>query len=193
MSAEKGKGQIYEQIGRRLHAYRSRSGMTLRDVSEATGLSPSYLSKLESGKVGVSVANLDKIATAIGLSDMALLMSESDPQDIASWVTSADRRTRLLVENRIMYEKLTPRIAKFGLSAVLIRCQPGDSSAEMTTHKGDEFRYVVKGEFRYWLADHEFTLHAGDTISHFATMPHRWENISSEEGIMLVVSTLPSY
>ena len=188
-----GNDTIYEQIGRRLHAYRNRSGMTLRDLSEATGLSPSYLSKLESGKTGVSVANLDKIRSAIGLNSIELLVSESDPQDSTSWVTSAGRRTRLLIEGGIMYEELTPRIAEFGLSAVLIRCQPGDSSGEMTMHKGDEFRYVVKGEFRYWMADDEFVLHPGDTISHPSTTPHRWENISSEEGIFIVVSTLPSY
>lgn len=92
-----------------------------------------------------------------------------------------------------MYEELTPRIAEFGLSAILVRCQPGDSSGEMTAHKGDEFRYVAQGEFRYWMDDDEFVLHPGDTISHPGTTPHRWENIGSEEGILVVVSTLPSY
>jgi len=183
---------IYKQIGQRLHAYRKRSGMTLRDLSEETGLSPSYLSKLESGKAGVSVANLDKIATAIGLG-MELLISESDSADSTSWVTSADRRTRFVIEGSIMYERLAPRISEFGLSGNLVRCQPGDNSGELTTHKGDELRYVVKGEFRYWVDDGEFILHAGDTISHPGAVPHRWENIGSEEGIFVVVSTLPSY
>ena len=183
--------KIYEQIGRRLHAYRSRSGMTLRDVSETTGLSPSYLSKLESGKVGVSVVNLDKIVTAIGLSGIGLVMSESDSEDSTSWVTRADRRTRIVVEDGIMYEEVTPRIPEFGLSSVLFRCQPGDNSGEMTTHKGDEFRYVIKGKFRFCIADEQFILHAGDTISHPSTVPHCWENIGSEEGVFLVVSTLP--
>ena len=191
MGKAKEEDRIYEQIGRRLYAYRSRSGMTLRDVSEATGLSPSYLSKLESGKVGVSVVNLDKIVTAIGLSGIELVMSETDPEDSSSWLTRADHRTRVVVDAGVMYEEVTPRIPKFGLSAALFRCQPGYNSGEMTTHKGDEFRYVVKGRFRFCMADEEFVLHAGDTISHPSSVPHCWENIGSEEGIFLVVSTLP--
>jgi quercetin dioxygenase-like cupin family protein len=166
--------------------------MTLRDVSEATGLSPSYLSKLESGKVGVSVVNLDKIVNAIGLSGIELVISESDPEDSTSWVTRADHRTRIVVEDGVMYEEVTPRISKFGLSAILFRCQPGESSGEVTTHKGDEFRYVVKGKFRFCMDDEEFVLHTGDTISHPSSVPHCWKNVGSEEGVFLVVSTLPS-
>ena len=180
---------IYEQVGERLRAYRNRSEMTLRELSDATGLSSSYLSKLESGKVGVSVANLDRISQAVGL-NIGLLLSDRSWKDRSSWVTKARFRTRIVVEGTVMYEPLVPPIPDFGLTSNLVTCQPGDSSGGLTSHRGHEFRYVVKGELRYWVSDHEFLLEAGDTISHTGSTPHAWENAGSEEAIFLIVGTL---
>jgi transcriptional regulator with XRE-family HTH domain len=184
--------ELYSQIGRRLQAYRNRAGMTLRELAEDTGLSPSYLSKLESGKVGMSVANLDKIATGLGLG-IGDLVGEGEEEG-EFWVVRNDQRKRLVLGEGVVFEDLVPRIPEFGLSGSLVFCQAeGCSGMEMTTHKGDEFRYVLQGVFDYWVGDEKFTLHPGDSISHSGTLPHRWENVGSEDGIFLVVSTLPAY
>jgi transcriptional regulator with XRE-family HTH domain len=184
--------QLHVQIGRRLQAYRNRAGMTLRELADETGLSPSYLSKLESGKVGLSVANLDKIATGLGLGIDTLVGEDEEGGEF--WVVRHDQRKRLVLSEGVVFEDLVPRIPEFGLSGSLVVCKAGDCSGmEMTTHKGDEFRHILQGVFDYWIGDEKFTLEPGDSISHSGELPHRWENTSSEDGIFLVVSTLPAY
>ena len=184
--------ELYAQIGRRLQGYRNRAGMTLRELAEETGLSPSYLSKLESGKVGLSVSNLDKIASSIGLG-IGDLVGEGEVEG-EFWIIRNDQRKRLLLGEGVVFEDLIPRIPDFGLSGSLVFCNAGGcSGTEMTTHKGDEFRYILQGEFEYWVGDEKCTLQSGDSISHSGELPHRWKNAGSEDGVFLVVSTLPAY
>ena len=184
--------ELYLQIGRRLQAYRHRAGLTLRELAEETKLSPSYLSKLESGKVGMSVGTLDKLSSAIGLSMWDLI--GRDEEEGEYWVVRNDQRKRLVLSEGVVFEDVIPRIAEFGLSGSLVFCQVnGCSGTEMTTHKGHEFRYVLQGVFDYWVGDEKLTLEPGDSISHSGELPHRWENAGSEDGIFLVVSTLPAY
>jgi transcriptional regulator with XRE-family HTH domain len=57
----------------RIREIRQARGMTLEDLSEQTGLSVSYLSRMESQKRNVSLHNLQTIAIALGVSVRALI------------------------------------------------------------------------------------------------------------------------
>ena len=55
-------------------AFRSHSGITLRDLSEKTGVAPSYLSEIECGLKPGSAATLSRIANALGTTIDVLVM-----------------------------------------------------------------------------------------------------------------------
>src|SRR5690606_33597668 len=57
-----------KKIARRLAQLRQDRGMTLRELSEQTGFSESYLSRVENLKMPVSIANLAKFAEVFGAS-----------------------------------------------------------------------------------------------------------------------------
>ncbi len=175
--------------GPRLKALRKRAGMTIHELAEKTDLSPSFISKLETGKVGVSISNLDKIASAYGLGVGHLVKEHPDKK--VPLVVKRNRGDRFVLNGNILYERVSPNDPHFGLSSVLVRSHPGETSGEMTTHIGDEFRYILNGAFRFWVGDNVYELQAGDTLSHPSDLPHRWENIGSEEGCFLVVGTMP--
>jgi transcriptional regulator with XRE-family HTH domain len=59
-------------IGRRIHRLRSESHITQRELSEATGLAVSYLSRVENGKLTPTVPTLTKIADALSVPLTAL-------------------------------------------------------------------------------------------------------------------------
>ena len=54
-------------------AFRQHQGLTLRDLSRETGISPSYLSEIERGVKPGSKAALSRIADALGTSIDALV------------------------------------------------------------------------------------------------------------------------
>ena len=55
-------------------AFRSHSGITLRDLSERTGVAASYLSEIERGLKPGSAATLSRIANALGTTIDSLVM-----------------------------------------------------------------------------------------------------------------------
>ena len=54
-------------IGRRIHQLRSQSHLTQREISEATGLAVSYLSRVENGRLTPTLPTLTKIAGALSV------------------------------------------------------------------------------------------------------------------------------
>jgi transcriptional regulator with XRE-family HTH domain len=178
-----------DEMGERLKAYRNRAGMTLEDLAEKSNLSPSFLSKLEAGKVGISVVNLDKISSALGL-DVIHLLKDDSPIELPT-VTHEGCRSTITLDGNIIYESLGPIRADFGIYASLVTSQPNSNSGDESTHFGDELRYILKGRFSFWLGEEKFDLRPGDSLCHKANVPHRWENIGNEEGVFIVVSTMP--
>ena len=178
-----------ETIGERLKIYRRRAGMTLQDLADSASLSPSFLSKLESGKVGISVANLDKISNALGIDVIHLVKDQADRE--LPFVSVEGRRPNIILEGDILYESLGPVIKDFGLVASKVTAKSGQNSGEFTDHTGDELRYILQGQFRFWVGDKVYELNPGDSLSHSANMPHRWENLGDGVGVFLVISTMP--
>lgn len=61
----------------RIRAFRKEAGMTLEGLAEATGLSESYLSRMEKGSRNVSLDKLGVIAEALGVPASRLVVSKS--------------------------------------------------------------------------------------------------------------------
>lgn len=179
-----------KDLGERVKAYRRRAGMTLQELADKTDLSPSFLSKLESGKVGVSVANLDKISSSMGIYVSHLVDGDGNPE--IPMVTKNERRPVVTLEGGTLYEALGPMSADFTIVGNRVTAQPDQTSGDDTEHLGDEMRYILEGRFRFWVGDDSYDLEAGDVLSHPSTIPHRWKNIGDEEGVFIVFGTMPS-
>jgi len=56
---------------------RVKVGMSVRELAERAGLSPSAVSLMERGKIEVTVGELARIAKALGVSPLAILEPDS--------------------------------------------------------------------------------------------------------------------
>ena len=62
------KQEIRVAVGRRIRNYREELGLTREAFAEQVGISPQFLSEIESAKKGISVETLHKICTAFQVS-----------------------------------------------------------------------------------------------------------------------------
>lgn len=69
-------------IGRRIKEVRKSQKVTLKAISEATGLSESYLSQVERGVCAASVSSLAKIAEALKTNPEVFLSEEPDIRSV---------------------------------------------------------------------------------------------------------------
>lgn len=76
------KNELYELIGLNIKREREKAGLTQEILSEKIGLDSKTLSKIERGKVGISIATLSQICDVLCVSSSVILNRPSNGADI---------------------------------------------------------------------------------------------------------------
>jgi transcriptional regulator with XRE-family HTH domain len=163
--------QLLANVGPRLRALRQQRDMTLGDVSAATNISVSTLSRLESGQRRPNLELLLPLAHAYGVPVDELIGSPSidDPRIQALPFES----------HGITYIPLTRRPG--GLQAYkLIIPASRAQQPEPRVHEGYEWLYVISGMLRLVLGEHDLILRAGEAAEFDTRVPHWFDRAGAE-------------
>jgi DNA-binding transcriptional MerR regulator len=177
--------------GRPLRRLRQRQGLSLREAGERTGLSVSFLSALERGVSGASIATLQRLTAAYGTTVGELF---GPPAEKRQRLVRAGRRPVLrLADASVRIEQLARGATH--LEPQLFVLAEGATSDGSYTHDGEEFLYLLSGALTVWVGDDEtYRLTTeGDALSFPSTMPHRWRNDASGETRLLWINTPPTF
>jgi quercetin dioxygenase-like cupin family protein len=71
-------------------------------------------------------------------------------------------------------------------------CQPGASRNQPSTHPGEEFGFVLKGQLTVTVGEETFVLEAGDSIHYQTLQPRSWRNDGDEECIAIWAVSPPN-
>ena len=182
------------RVGREIRDLRKARGATLTDIAGKTGLSASYLSQIETGKASPSVKALHSISQALGVTiSWFFSPSTDDADELQDIVVRRANRRSLRFKSGIVDELLSPNLRR---RLELLRCTfpPGTSSgAEPYQHEGEEAGLVVSGTLDLWIGDTHVALSEGDSFAFESDIPHRYENRSDTDTIVVWSITPPSY
>lgn len=174
--------------GDRLRDARQRRALSLRALAELTGFSASFLSQVELGQSSPSLASLQRIADALGLSVAALLPVEATTTPV---VKKSNRTPLHSAWSRATAEALMPGMASGALQAVLIRLQPGGRTG-VTAYQAAErvFAYCVSGTPQLILSPPEkrVAIEPGDSLVTQQAGTLAWENPGAVPAELLVVT-----
>ncbi|KNX37377.1 helix-turn-helix domain-containing protein [Luteipulveratus halotolerans] len=156
--------QVMEQIGPRLRSVRQEREVTLAELSEATGVSVSTLSRLESGQRKASLELLLALARAhrLSLDELVGTPPAADPRvqpraqrhGSMTMVPLSLQPGQMQVFKLIFHERKTPE-------------QPSPRS-----HEGYDWLYVLEGRLRVVLGDQDLVLTAGEAAEFDTRVPH---------------------
>ncbi|MFD4563269.1 helix-turn-helix domain-containing protein [Streptomyces sp. NPDC058467] len=154
--------QILDAIGPRLRTLRRDRGLTLEALAATTGLSVSTLSRLESGKRRPTLDLLIPLARAhcIALDQLVAAPATGDPR-VHLKPLRKDHGSIL-----VPLTQYPGRVQVF--KQVLAPREP-----KLVTHEGYEWLYVLAGELRLILGEHEFTVRPGE-VAEFDTREPHW-------------------
>lgn len=156
--------------GEQLRRLRLRAHKTLKEVSEATGLSISFISALERGGSGASIASLRLLAGAYGVSMREVFGADLEEH---SPLVRGGERPIMQWDNGVRFEEMA--CGENVMDPSYIRVPPGAGSEGFYSHNGEEFIHVLSGVLVVELKDqgtHRLT--PGDTLYFPSTTPHRW-------------------
>lgn len=175
-------------IGNRLLEHRKEKNLTLRDVSELSGVSRSMLSKVETGRSSPTATTLGKICEGLGIS-ISQLVGGVAPRDV---IVMRDGEHPVFRVPKSGFERwsLSPiseaRTVDFAMNVL----PPGRSSGYFPPHQEgvEETIYVISGKITLWHGESTYDLDAGDSVYYRAHVRHRFDNASpTEEARFFVV------
>lgn len=173
MSAN-GNGHAF---GTRIKHLREAMDLSLRDLSDRSGVSAPMLSQVERGETSPTLALAERIAGGLELSLSQLL--RLDETDGVTVVRAADRRRGGGPRHR--YEVLTPPLPGLRAEVSLHTLAPGATTAgpddpPMHEPGSRETAVVVGGQVRLVCAGRADELTGGDAVTFDADLPHHFEN-----------------
>ena len=151
-------------LGPRLRGFRQRAELTLAELAEASGISSSTLSRLESGRRRPGLEHLLALAHVHGVPMEDLLGPEAshDPR-----VTPRPTRR----SDRTVYP-LTRRPGELQVFKTVIDGRTDRPEPELKVHEGYEWLYVLSGCLRMVLEDHDLVLVPGEAAEFDTRTPH---------------------
>jgi transcriptional regulator with XRE-family HTH domain len=164
-------------FGTRIRHLREGMDLSLRDLSERSGVSAPMLSQVERGETSPTLSIAERIAGGLELTLSQLL--RLDETDGVSVVRADERRRG--GGRRHGYEVLTPPLPGLRAEVSLHSLQPGATTAgpddpPMHEPGSRETAVVVDGPLHFVYAGRIHELDGGDSVTFDADLPHHFEN-----------------
>ncbi|MCM3756151.1 cupin domain-containing protein [Sporosarcina aquimarina] len=176
-----------EEIHNRIKSLRVERNYTLKEMSDQTGLSLSFLSQIERGASSLSISSLKKISDAL---DIHINYFFEDEQEIQTFVVRGDdHHSFSTTKGSQIYSRLTGKFNNRQLEPLKVTLPPRMHEEHPHSHSGEEFYYVLDGEVIFYLNKERHHLYQGDTIHFPSSLIHQWENPLETESTVLSIVT----
>jgi transcriptional regulator with XRE-family HTH domain len=175
-----------DEIHKKIKDIRLRNGLTLKELSEKTDLSISFLSQVERGASSLAITSLKKIADALNVKITEFFETESNN----NYLVKIEQQKPFKIEGSdFTYVRLSGEFNGRVLEPMLVTLAPNQKRTQTFNHPGEEFYYVLKGAALFNVDNQEYLIRQGDSLHFPSTCPHFVENVLDEETVLLCVLT----
>jgi transcriptional regulator with XRE-family HTH domain len=155
-------GEIEQVVRTRLRSLRTTLGLSLDEVAARTRLSPSTISRVETGKRSISLDVLVPLAKALQV-DLDALLELGDDEDVVirPHPTRSGKRTTWMLSR--------PTGTTI---AVKTRLEPSRQAASRRVHPGHDWFFVLSGRVCLSLGDRDVVVETGEAAEFNTMTPH---------------------
>lgn len=180
-----------KRIGDRIKYLRQRKQMGLVELGRHTGLSASFLSQLETGRVVPTLRNLARIAMVFS-KDMSYFFEPERPELFR--VLRADERQKLpqsgVEDPGYFFESLGHVPIDGGIAPYVAEFLEANERRQPKSHAhaGAEFLYILSGCLRLTHEGQVEDLEQGDAVFFHAATTHSYERIGADDCKVLIIT-----
>jgi transcriptional regulator with XRE-family HTH domain len=180
-----------KHLGDRIKRLRLKKSMGLVELGKHTGLSASFLSQLETGRVVPTLRNLARIAMVFS-KDLSYFF-ETDPAAVFR-VHRRKERVRLpqtgVEDPSYFFESLGYLVPDRHMDPYFAEFVPPSNDAEPKAHlhPGFEFLYVLDGELHIHHGEQECVLESGDAVYFDSSTPHSYQCAGKKSTSAIIVT-----
>lgn len=166
-----------EKLGARVRKFREERELSIEQLAEAAGVSTDMVVSLEQDNIYPSLAPLQKIARAMNIR-LGTFMDDVDVNDPLV-VRRAEQETDLAMQKAknkkaaFIYHSLGKGKADRNMEPFYIEIAPEpEEDRNFSSHQGEEFIVVLKGQILLRYGRKEIILEAGDSAYYNSAIPH---------------------
>lgn len=193
MASKKSEVNEGVRIGAAVKALREKERLTVNDLAAKTGLSKTLLTEIEDGETIPPVATLLKLAGSFNVGMAAFFESGTEPETVS--VTRKGERVRIKKrphhhegEVDYVYESLETKKPDKHMEPFLVEFMPMETTDMVfTSHKGEEFLYLLTGKLEFRSDERVEVLQPGDSIYFESERNHSFRSLDGKPARGIVV------
>jgi transcriptional regulator with XRE-family HTH domain len=168
--------EVEQVVRTRLRSLRTTLGLSLDDLAERTNLSPSTISRIETGKRTISLDILVSLARALQVDLDALLDVRSDEDVVIRPLPdNSSKRTTWMLSR-----------PTGSTIAVKIRIEPTRRAENQRVHPGHDWFFVISGQVRLALGERQITVQAGEAAEFNTMTPHALRAVDGPAELIMI-------
>ena len=184
-------GSAGHSFGLHVRGLRKKANLTLSDLSIASGMSISAISKIENDQISPTFVNMMRLAEGLGM-HIADLVTVDHQEQVPSarfavtrkseqTFTEADHYSFAALCGKLQRKRMKPMITR-------VRPESAEHPIEKFSHDGEEFLYVLKGVILIRTEYYQpVRLEEGDSMYFDSTMPHCYVSGTEQEAEAFVM------
>jgi DNA-binding transcriptional MerR regulator len=171
-------------LSKKWRSLREDAGYTLDEVSSKLGISPSYLSKIETGQANTSFEVLQRLADFFHQNILFFF----EEQNGSAKLIKRDEGSQVDIGLEGVNIRNLVADSTAHVKSMLYTIQPGCGNYSDHSHFGEEFVYLIQGSLEFTLNDTAvYELEPGDSLFFHSSETHRWINNGEETATALWV------
>lgn len=176
------------EIGHKIKQLRTQKGLTLEELASRSELTKGFLSQMERDLTSPSIATLNDILEALGIS-LSEFFKEDKEEKIVFKIDD------FFVDEREDYTVnwIVPNTQKNEMEPILIEIKQDGKSFEVSPHNGEEFGYVIDGCVTLVYEDESCIVRKGETFYVNGKNFHYLKNYKKTVAKVLWISTPPLF
>lgn len=183
MSSDDRERALLQALGESIRSRRKSQGLTLKDLEHRTGLTHSFLSKIERGLARPSMRSLTTLADTLSTSAHSLMVLNGAIDDEVGLIPGAGGIE--VPHGGGMARALVRGAWPF----VPVEYRSGPTEFEdYFVHPGREMMYVAYGHCEMEIAGHGvYELREGDALHYGSELKHRWRQVTRDPICVLLI------
>ena len=187
------------RLGIKIRQLREAREMTVEELAEESQNNVDLIKQLENGALVPSLTPLLKIARALGVRLGTFLddMPQSGPVVVRAGtsekVVRFSGKVEQAKESALDFYSLASDKADRHMEPFIIDIHPSsEEKHKLSSHEGEEFIYILKGEIEIFYGKDTHKLSAGDSIYYDSIVPHDVHATGEESAKILAVIYAPA-
>ncbi len=175
-----------KQIADRIRELREILEISAEQIACDIGVDDKTYAAYENAEDDIPIGKLYLIAATLGV-DPTVLLAGDAPRMVDYTIVRGGEGIGMQRYEGYKFVSLAYNYIDRDMEPMLVTLDPGSELAELVTHEGQEFNYVVEGTVAVTIRDKEHILNTGDSIYFNPKLPHRQHAVGDKTAKFITI------